>query len=48
MQHKFVEFIPDEISEGIIYVSMRFGTVVHSCFGCGQEVVTPITSTDGN
>lgn len=47
MQHKFVEYIPDEVSEGIIYVSMQFGTAIHKCCcGCGQEVVTPITPTD--
>jgi hypothetical protein len=47
MQHKFVEYIPDEISSGIFYVSMQYGTVVHKCCcGCGTEVVTPITPTD--
>lgn len=47
MQHKFVEYIPDEVSEGILYVSMEFGTVVHKCCcGCGHEVVTPISPTD--
>jgi hypothetical protein len=47
MRHKFVEYIPEELSEGILYVSMQFGMVVHKCCcGCGQEVVTPITPTD--
>ena len=47
MRHEFVEYIPEELSEGIIYVSMQFGMVVHKCCcGCGQEVVTPITPTD--
>lgn len=47
MQHKFVDYIPEEVSEGILYVSMEFGTAVHKCCcGCGQEVVTPITPTD--
>jgi len=47
MQHRFVEYIPEEISEEILYVSMQYGTVVHKCCcGCGQEVVTPITPTD--
>lgn len=47
MQHEFVEYIPDEVSEGTLYVSMQFGTAVHKCCcGCGQEVVTPITPTD--
>ena len=47
MQHKFVGYIPEDISDGILYVSMEFGTAVHKCCcGCGQEVVTPITPTD--
>lgn len=47
MQHKFVDYIPEEVSEGILYVSMEFGTAVHKCCcGCGREVVTPITPTD--
>jgi hypothetical protein len=47
MQHKFVEYIPDEISSGILYVSMQYVTVVQKCCcGCGTEVVTPITPTD--
>jgi len=47
MQHKFVDYIPEGVSEGVLYVSMEFGTAVHKCCcGCGQEVVTPITPTD--
>ena len=47
MLHEFVEYIPDEVSEGVLYVSMQYGTAVHKCCcGCGQEVVTPITPTD--
>lgn len=47
MRHEFVEYIPEEVSEGTLYVSMQFGTAVHKCYrGCGQEVVTPITPTD--
>lgn len=47
VRHQFVEFIPELLEEGIIYVSLRFGTVVHSCCcGCGCEVVTPLSPTD--
>ena len=47
LAHEFVEFIPDEIEERTLYVSMKFGTVVHKCCcGCGQEVVTPLGPTD--
>lgn len=47
MQHKFVDYIPEDLSEGVIYISMQFATAVHKCCcGCGQEVVTPITPKD--
>ena len=47
--HKFVEFIPDELQEGVLYISLKYATVVHRCFcGCGREVVTPISPTDWN
>ena len=43
MRHEFVDYIPERLSDGIVYVSLRFGTVVHSCAcGCGEEVVTPL------
>lgn len=47
LKHEFVEFIPEELNEGTIYVSIRFTTASHRCCcGCGQKVVTPITPTD--
>jgi hypothetical protein len=47
VQHKFVEFMPDQIEEGILYVSMEYCTAIHKCVcGCGNEVVTPISPTD--
>lgn len=45
--HKFVEYIPDEIEEGVIYISIQFCIAIHKCVcGCGNEVATPI-SRDG-
>lgn len=45
--HKFVEFIPDVTEDGVLYVSLTYGTVSHRCCcGCGREVVTPLTPTD--
>lgn len=45
-QHKFVDLIPDIIEEGILYISLDFGTVIHKCAcGCGSEVNTPLTPT---
>ncbi len=43
LETRFVDFIPDQIQEKILYVSMEFGTVIHSCAcGCGNEVNTPL------
>lgn len=47
LTHEFVEFIPDDLKEGTIYVSIRFATASHKCCcGCGKEVVTPLRPTD--
>jgi hypothetical protein len=44
---EFVEFIPDEVEEGVLYVSTRYATATHKCpCGCGEIVVTPIRPTD--
>jgi len=45
--HEFVEFIPDELKEGTLYVCIGLATVVHKCCcGCGNEVVTPLSPTN--
>ena len=45
--HQIVEFIPERVEEGILYVSHRYGTAVHRCAcGCGEEVVTPLSPVD--
>ena len=45
--HEIVEFIPERLEEGILYVSHRYKTAVHKCTcGCGEEVVTPLGPTD--
>jgi len=47
LKHQFVEFIPDQLEQGTIYVSIRFATASHlCCCGCGNRVVTPIQPTD--
>jgi hypothetical protein len=47
LEPRFVKGVPRDLEQGILYVSMEYGTVVHSCCcGCGQEVVTPLTPTD--
>lgn len=47
LAHQFVEYIPQELQNGTVYVSIPFATAVHKCCcGCGSEVVTPLSPTD--
>lgn len=47
LKHQFVEFIPEDLEQGTIYVSIRFATAAHLCIcGCGNKVVTPIRPMD--
>jgi Family of unknown function (DUF6527) len=47
LDHEFVQFIPENLSPGRLYISMDFGMAVHSCAcGCGAEVTTPLGPTD--
>lgn len=43
LKPKFVEHIPEELQEGVIYVSRKFETAVHlcACGACGNQTVTP-------
>lgn len=43
----WVEFVPDQLDEGKLYISEKFGTAIHKCCcGCGEEVVTPLSPAD--
>ena len=45
--HRFVDFIPEQMDEGILYVSIEYTTVAHlCCCGCGQEVSITLSPTD--
>ena len=47
LEPTFVEFLPDVLEGGLLYVSMEHGMVAHSCCcGCGSPVYTPLTPTD--
>lgn len=49
LEHRFVGHFPESLAPGVLYVSLEFGSVAHSCCcGCGEEVVTPLTPTDWN
>jgi hypothetical protein len=44
---EFVEYIPDKIKNGVIYISINYNTAVHLCAcGCYREVVTPLSPAD--
>ncbi len=44
---EFVDYIPDKLKNGVIYISIQYTTVVHKCAcGCGNEVVTPLSPVD--
>lgn len=44
---QFVEFIPEDLARGVLYITMQYATAAHSCCcGCGREVVTPLSPTD--
>ena len=43
----FIEFIPETIEEGKLYISDVYQTAIHKCCcGCGEEVVTPLSPAD--
>ena len=43
----YVEFIPSELKEGILYVSLKFKVAVHNCLcGCGNKTVTPLKNNE--
>ena len=45
--HRAVEYIPEHLSEGVLYVSHRYATASHlCCCGCGEEVITPLGPTE--
>lgn len=44
--YKFVEFIPEDLEEQTLYISIAYCTAVHKCCcGYGREVVTPLSPT---
>ena len=41
--HRFVVRAPDQLDEGVLYVSLEYATALHLCAcGCRSEVVTPL------
>lgn len=47
LRHVFVDSAPEPLEDGVLYVSIRYRTVMHKCCcGCGSQVVTPLGPTD--
>lgn len=47
MRHEFVEFMPDQLENGVLYISISYNTATHLCAcDCGREVITPFTPVD--
>ena len=47
IRHEFVDLIPEKVEQGVLYVSIKYATAVHSCCcGCGSRVVTPLSPDD--
>lgn len=43
IKHLYVEYIPEHLEPGLLYISKRFRTASHlCCCGCGLKVVTPL------
>jgi hypothetical protein len=46
LKPEFVEFIPDKLEDGKLYISETYATASHKCCcGCGNRVITPLSST---
>ena len=47
LKPSFVEFIPNHLEDGVLYISERFRTCSHNCCcGCGEEVVLPLSPAE--
>lgn len=44
IQHHFVQYLPEILEPGTLYISLEYMTASHlCCCGCGEEVVTPFS-----
>jgi hypothetical protein len=44
LKHRFVQYMPETLEPGILYISLEYLTASHlCCCGCGEEVVTPFS-----
>lgn len=44
---QYVDLIPEQLSEGHLYICNQYKIVVHKCCcGCGEEVITPLSTAE--
>jgi hypothetical protein len=47
LKPRYVDFIPKELEDGVLYISQRFQTASHRCAcGCGTKIVTPFRNAE--
>jgi len=47
IRHVFVEYMPQDLEEATLYISIKYATTIHKCCcGCGNQVVTPLSPND--
>jgi hypothetical protein len=47
LRPNYVEFIPNSLEGGVLYVSHKYKTASHlCCCGCGTKIVTPLRETE--
>jgi hypothetical protein len=45
LEPTYVTYVPGELEQGRLYISMEYSTAVHLCAcGCGAKAVTPLAS----
>ena len=45
---RYVETIPEDLEEGVLYISKKHHVAIHLCAcGCGEQTVTPLDSDGG-
>ena len=45
---EFVDIIPRQLKEGILYICINCNVIVHKCAcGCGEKTVTPLDKNNG-
>ena len=47
LQHKFVKTLPENLEEGMLYISIKYRVSSHlCCCGCGEKVIIIFSPTD--